>query len=431
MGRWFRWLFFLERDQKEQCHEFLRGFLLLVAGLLANSVVEILGGYERLEWGDLDRNQNAARPTEARDLALLLIDNDDFITHFGGVSPLKKEKLAELIISVCRVQPRPRAVLVDIATDSWPPEYYAEAVKPRLDHCHVVWVWEGIAAKENSDGSQPSSHVVLGKVLGRSEPPDGVCTAVPEFPRDGDGVIRHYRPWVLASQESQIPPAPRPFWTVVSALIDDKTRRFCGEILDDLSETEPREEWIRYTADPRLQSMSVKHFLAAVEQKTVDTFFKDRIVILGVENKYARDEYATPLGARGGARVIANAIYTARGAPIKPVSHWISFVVHVCIGVSLLAFLIWSKLRWFWATIISLALTWLAALFFAWKLFDYNGHFVGVLGGLAGVVLVELINVLLDPFKEMWATWMNERPGSDSHKAAGATSQNAADRGVT
>jgi hypothetical protein len=225
MSRWLGWMFFLKRTRHEQRHEFRRGFLLLAVVLLTNGVVEILGGYERLEWGDLDRNQNAAYPTEAGDLALLLIDNDDFMTHFKGTSPLSKEQLTDLVIQLCHAHPR--IVLVDIATDSWPPEYFAESVKPeldKLDDCHVVWVWEGSAAKETTDGSEPSSHAVLGKVLGRSEPPDGVCTAVPEFPRDGDGVIRRYRPWVLATQESQLSADPRRYWTVVSALASGAVR---------------------------------------------------------------------------------------------------------------------------------------------------------------------------------------------------------------
>jgi hypothetical protein len=171
--------------------------------------------------------------------------------------------------------------------------------------------------------------------------------------------------------------------------------------------------------------MSVKHFYDAVERESVKVFFENRITILGVDNRFARDDYATPLGTRAGARVIANAISTARGHSIEPVSHWISFVIHLCVGAGLLALLIWSRLRWFWATSLSIGLTWLAALFFAWKVFDYDGYFVGVLGGLVGVVLVELINVLLDPFKEMWRAWMNERPGSAVHESTPASAEGA------
>jgi hypothetical protein len=145
--RWFGWVFFLHRKREEQLCELIRGFVILVAALLTNSFAESFGLYERLEWIDLDRIQNSATLTEAKKIFLLMIDDDDYERQFGGISPLNKDNLTNLIAHVCNSDPG--VIAVDIATDHWwkderyGDKYYEEVVKPKLkEGCHVVWAGE-------------------------------------------------------------------------------------------------------------------------------------------------------------------------------------------------------------------------------------------------------------------------------------------------
>lgn len=413
---WFRWVFFLHREREEQLRELIRGFVILVAVLLANSSAESFGLYERLEWIDLDRIQNSATLNEAKKIFLLMIDDDDYEQQFNGISPLNKDHLTNLIAHVCNSDAG--VIAVDIATDHWwkderyGDKYYEEVVKPKLkEGCHIVWAGE-VRNQTGMDGS-PSSFDFLGKVVGKSEPPPNLCLAVPVFPRDSDWVVRHYQPWVWVVPSSSHSTTPKRVWTIVSALAEyEKGKKVCGDVPDDVKDTEPEEKKIRFSSDYFLNRIPAGLFLEAVNRdpKAFRGRFKDHIVILGVNHKHARDQHVTPLGLIPGPNLIGDAVFTARSAPIKTVSHWVSFVVHVLVGTALLIMLILSRLRWLWATIASILLTGMAAFVLVWQLFNYGGYFFSVLGGLMGVVLAELTNVMWDPIRDMWKGWLSEKP---------------------
>lgn len=418
--RWWQslcWVFFIRRDRNEQVHELLRGIVILVVVAFTNNLIESSGLYEPLEWLDIDRLQNSATLTEAKKIFLVIIEDEDYERQFKGTSPLDKDNLTNLIAHICNSDPG--VIGVDIATDHWWKDerygdmYYEKVVKPKLkEGCRVVWAAEVRNQKEVEGDPLPLD--LLGKVVGKSEPPPGVCTAVPVFPRDRDWVVRHYQPWVWIMPSSGHSPTPRRFWTFVSALAEYEKGSVCGGVPDYVTDDAPGDKKIRFSSDYLLSHIPAGLFLDAVSinPTAFRHILKDKIVILGVNHKHARDLHVTPLGLLPGPNVIGDAVFTARSAPIKIVPHWVSFVVHIFVGTVLLILLIWSGLRWLWATIASVLLTGLAAFVLVWELFNYGGYFFSVFGGLIGVVIAEMVNVIWDPLRDMWLNWMSEKPGS-------------------
>jgi hypothetical protein len=108
--------------------------------------------------------------------------------------------------------------------------------------------------------------------------------------------------------------------------------------------------------------------------------------------------------------LIASAVHTELAAPIADVRWWESLSVDLVVGMLLLSAVTWAGLRWPWASAVSVVLTVLAAIAIAWHLYNYLGYFLGVLAGLAGVVLAVLSAGLWEPVRDMLRSWMSEFP---------------------
>lgn len=421
-GERLRWVFLRRRVGKQSWRELIPGLVILVVVALVNTTCEQAGMYERLEWRDLDRLQRTAWMTDDGGVFLFLIGDEEYRTFFDDTSPLDEDRVTTLIAAACAFGPR--VVGVDILTGDWPPDFYETSARTKLRDCPIVWAWDVVDVESPPDGNGRRSAAVhrLGKVVGQASPPPGVCTAVPTFPRDADMVARRYWPWVVASPTDGPSPPPGRYWSMVSSLARYPDQNVCGETADRPMAAEPKPARIRFTSNDLLRSLPAGLLLEAAGEPGSDLHrhlqeeLKDAVVILGGTYRHARDEHLTPLGFMPGPNLIANAVYTARSAPIETVHPLHSLAIGVAVGAALLIGLFWIGLRWLWATLASLILSGLAALVISWQLYNYVGYFFGVLGGLMGVVLAEFTSVTWAPLRAMWRNWLSEYPRSPSLK---------------
>jgi CHASE2 domain-containing sensor protein len=375
------------------------GLVLVVIVTFTNAACNKAGMYERFEWTDsdkllrstLERSENAQKQS----VVVVRITDDTYKSRFNNQSPLAAIPLAEIVKGVCLLQPA--RVGVDIFTGDWQPEQRTKAIETlgSQSNCRVVWIRDSVY--EDSEPRKP--HFRLGKVLGFATPPNGVCTALPTFQPDADGVIRRFDDLVLAGLGADSELAP--YATVTHAL----TTPDCGSRVHGESPSSKSKK-LNFGARSQIRRFDAETILEAAQDP--DSAYSrglglgNAIVIIGGFYRYARDEYVTPVGQLFGAEIIANAI---KGPPITEASPLLSLAVEVAVEVILLALVISLNLRLPWALLCSSLLSATAAFLLSWELFNFGGYFLGVFGALAGVVLGVIAEVVWEPLLEEWRRW--------------------------
>ena len=212
-------------------------------------------------------------------------------------------------------------------------------------------------------------------------PPPSVCTALPVFEPDSDGVIQRFAEQVPAAAAENTA-EPELYLTLPAALTTGK----CGFQRDGEGAGAP--EKIRYATAANIRRYTAGTVIDAARDPYSDYSqnlgLTHSIVIVGGAFRYSRDEYTTPIGVLYGEDIIAHAI---SGPPIKEVGLLRVLCVEFMVEVLLLGLVSWANLLLPWALLLSSVLSIVAAFLISWGLFNYAGYFYSVFGSMAGVVL--------------------------------------------
>lgn len=414
VGELARWAFFRQGERRLRWRELVSGIVIILIVSLVNTACQQKGLYDRLEWLDLDRQQQTAPMTDAGGISLVLIDDDDYKNKdlFNATSPLDPKQLATLIASVCEFDPL--VVGVDLLTSDWSADAYEVLVAQKMGDCPLIWTSDD-EIREVGEGANRTFQVRVGKTLGQVIPPAETCTAGSVMQPDADGIIRRYTLSLprMVSDEPSLASGGSP--TMIAMLAGYDPKQPCTPVRPSSDDATVSKK-IRYTSNDLFKKVPVpllleaKNDTTATIRRTLKELLEGRIVIIGGAYRQARDKHPTPIGSIHGAELIANAVYTERWNPIVDVRWWQSLALDITVSLALLLALAWSGLRWPWATLGSFILTAMAAILISWGLYRYLGYFLGVLGGLMGVVLAELTSIVWQPLREMWRGWWRDYP---------------------
>lgn len=404
LGRLLMFILFRERNEAPVTfwRRFPSGLLVVVIVTLINGGCYQLGMFEKWEWTDSDKllRNSPARPGRVP-TALILISDDDYRDLFHNRSPLASDPLLDLLDGVCQF--RPAAVGLDILTGEWKQKDLEQAnqrlASIKATNCQIVWIRDAVQENSGSssgDDAQDNSYFRLGRVVGSDGPPHGLCTALPVFDPDSDGVIRRYQAQVAAA----LPGEERigQYVTLPKALTSPGD---CGFLVSsDPSRAKPQK--IRFSDNARILRLPARQLIETLREsggafrEEMLLRLRGSIVIIGGSYRYARDRYSTPIGSLLGAEILANAVQTVDN-PIKDVSLSRLLSVEFAVEALLLACVTALNLRLPWALALAGVLAVLAAFVVSWFLFNYAGYFIGVCGAMVGVVIGIIGEVVYEP----------------------------------
>jgi CHASE2 domain-containing sensor protein len=415
LRRLLRFIFFRERDASRAANfwrRFPSGVAVVILATVINGICHRLGMFEKWEWTDSDKLlRNASTESPSTRVVLILISDDDYRSElFHNQSPLPAAPILDLVSAVCRFHPK--AVGVDILTGEWSPNEMERAKRRFVDltasNCHVIWIRD---AEENShsaaEESQDNSYFRLGRVVGNDGPPHGVCTALPVFVPDSDGIIRRYTNQVAASPPGEVRLGQ--YVTLPRALTSPGD---CG-FLNSSDQSSATSQKIRFTGNSQMLRLPARQVIDTLDESfgsfrdQLQSRVRDSIVIVGGSYRYARDRYLTPIGPLLGAEIIGDAVQTVND-PIRDVSLLRLLAVEFGVEVLLLALVTVLNLRLPWALALSGLFAILAAFGISWFLFHYAGYFLGVFGATVGVVLGTLGEVVYEPIREDLKQWSEQ-----------------------
>jgi CHASE2 domain len=393
---------------------FYFGLIPILGMTLLSLLFHRFGAFERLELTDADRLVRVAKrgPSSTR-ISLVLISDDDYQRLFANTSPLAPEPLLHLVENVCKLGPR--IVGIDIITSDWTARQ-VEATGSHLQllkhsGCKVVWIRDegSVESSEAIPTNGPKEdRYLLGKVTGQSAPGAGLCSALPVFKPDADGVVRTFRTSVAASLTAA--QAARPYVTLVGALSSPGT---CGFLTND--EVRSKLQKIRFTANESMLRLPAGRIFDIDFNDTHDGAYiagmrdpkfgvGDSTVILGGAYRYARDHYTTPLGDLLGAEIIGNAVLSVND-PIREIKEWALALWELAVDVGMLALVVSIGFRLPWAVLISAILSVLAAVLLSWGLFNYGGYFLGLLVSTISILMGSLVATIFEYGRRDWEDW--------------------------
>jgi len=324
----------------------------LVAFSLLTLALEHLGFLNAFESFALDSLVVLRGQKPPSNVFIVTIDDEDYQQVFKGKSPLNTETLHRVLLAIAAGKPR----VIGVDLESSDPSFAA------LEWPPAVWARDGFP--ENSEGGHGhgSPEIVRLPILGGNfsetdhahrivtKPPSGLVL----YPQDHDGVVRRYQryfhsdraeppseingevdslPWAISKQYAQAMRAagsgPCAECDRIEALEKDAgadalVLNFAGE---------------QY----RFSRLNVRNLLAASEKDywAERSPLRDTIVILGGTYRAARDEYITPVGARYGVELVAQAVASElQGGGIRPIN-WVIATAMDMINGLILIYLNW------------------------------------------------------------------------------------------
>ncbi|MDQ3920540.1 MAG: CHASE2 domain-containing protein [Acidobacteriota bacterium] len=285
----------------------------IIIGVVLTFALSRSGLFRQFETYAIDTQVRLQGPAPDSDVAVVLIDDADYLNIFQEKSPLDEAGLKKIIDAIAAG--RPRVIGVDIDTSA--PEF--RALRPQPGWPATVWARNG--SFSNRDGRYHVS-----RLLGEQQPPVAAGLVVSQL--DADGAVRRYQrvcetnrgpmdsfAWAVAKQFDPASAARRPP-TTKSLFVN-----FAGD-----KEGSHR---LHFTASRVLE-------LADGPGWQEDSPVKDKIVLLG--GAYgATDEHDTPLGWMLGVEVMAYTVETElRGGGLPPPNPVLVTVIGGLAGLGLL-----------------------------------------------------------------------------------------------
>ena len=331
---------------------------LLVIGVLV-FLFQVRGLPDKFAGQSLDAAVAIGRHTPADSVALLVIDDADYLNLFSETSPLNPDTFSTLLEAVAAGGAK--AMVVDIDTSS---SKFATVKVPTIP---TVW---GMVGTHNQDGTYTVIPPLGGMVL-----PSGSVSALALVPNDDRGIVRGYRR-VYRLKGSTI--AASPGYALATLLkgnaeISEKPAGQIDRYLDF------RYDFNTYHAG-NIVADSKPTSWASLQ------IFKNKVVVIGATYLAARDRYATPAGPHFGCEIVAQEVQAELdGTSIASASRWLTGLLLVVGGFATVAVYHWFKLRT--AFLVSLILIPLLSIASNWILF----HRLSIGGSMVPLVSAVII----------------------------------------
>jgi CHASE2 domain-containing sensor protein len=325
--------------------------LLVVLGLVFG--VSSLGALHKLDAFVHDTKMRLNHPPAESEVAVVIINDDDYRKLFKGKSPLDPFELQRIINAIALG--KPRIIGVDIVntdeqfravelTSWWPP---------------IIWYRESqlVPPQEQAEhGAHNEQGLVEAfSVLGGKGPEYDANSGLPLLIEDAeDRVTRRYRR-MIATTEGLLPSFP---WAIVSKLPPDKARGLKAST-DDL--------FIRYSLDKdgthRFTPTASIVLELAKGGLPADNPFKDKIVLLGGSYLNA-DKHDTPIGVMNGVEILAQVVETElQGGGDKAPNKFTTHLLEIFEGaIAIILFQFFQRYRFSKALLLNLSMIFLTSL---------------------------------------------------------------------
>ncbi len=302
----------LEKEGISLLERAIKSLPAILVGILLTFFLSRSGLFRQLETYALDTQVRLQGAAPDSDVAIVLIDDEDYAQLFHRKSPLDHAVLLKLINAIAAG--KPKVIGIDIDTSA--PEF--QELHLPLERPVLVWARGGMF-------SQVDDEYHLSEYLGgqQTNGPSGLVV----LRLDADGAIRRY-PRIC---ETNLGPQPSFPWAVA--------REFDPAVAG--RPQSPTDLFIKFAGD-RHGSHRV-HFTASRILSLADgpgwqttSPIKDKVVLLG--GAYAaEDEHDTPLGWMLGVEVLAYATETELGGGgLRPPSSILVTALGGLVGVALL-----------------------------------------------------------------------------------------------
>ena len=357
----------------------LRSSLAVILLLVLTWFVGQAGILEKLDRvaGDIQFRMNPVVYDTA--VAVIDIDNEDYKELFGGVSPLNRERLFELVNAIAKGGPS--VIGVDIDTS---PAQFAQGANTLKCKCAIVWEQE-VAEIPETVGADTTLKLL--PILGgrtdtgntqTSEP--RISSGIPILIDDPeDGTTRRYQRY-FATEPDMYPS----FSSAIAIAYSSQTGK---PLVPALTSPSREERLIRFSGDHegsyRIRMTASKLLELSQTWSTGASPIKGRIVLLG-GSYMGEDFHQTPLGHMKGVEVLANVIETElNGGGAKAPSRAAGYLLEVFEAFGLILLFHFFSMRK--ALLLSCAVIPVLALICSWVAYrewTHFGHFILVLVGL-------------------------------------------------
>jgi CHASE2 domain-containing sensor protein len=359
-------------------HEWLHHLLALVIITIVILLLEQTSMLEGVESLGFDRMARSYPAKVSPDIYLVEITDDDYRIHFKNTSPLDAEELALLLNRIHDLHP----IVLGVDLDTEDPKVQDDAEMKKLRESRDI-IWAVVPEVEASESERGVNQTfVLAPTanafrLGSK--------ALPNFPRDVDGVVRRFRDGYRATLDGK----PQELASLGCALAyrdgsasqcteNPKIRRFSLVGSNETFKTVDADEFLADDFDSRDKARR-----ASGDQ--TDNPLAGKIVLVGGNYRAARDSYVTPAGEKPGLEVIANAAqsYLPGGKSILEAPWWASGLFDLLIGTGVIL-LYWAfRLKTaFWLNLLAAPVAAMAISFVAFLLVHYWLAFAPVLFGM-------------------------------------------------
>lgn len=260
--------------------------------------------FQEFEAAARDAEAHLLAPRESDRIVIVEVDDLDYDTLFGGVSPLAPTGVARVLDAI--LAGRPRAVGVDLETSH--PMYrdfdFSSNGTP------VIWAREAVPCEVDPQKHDTQSNCHRGALIplaylgGRESQPFGLVT----FQADHQGTIRRYQR-AIPTTRGPMPSLPSALAWAIAGTNDSGATRDTALLSIEFRRGEPL----------RLTTRTILEWAADPTSDYKNTgVLRDRIVLLGGQYRVARDMHPTPLGVLSGVEIVAQALETELDGSGRP-----------------------------------------------------------------------------------------------------------------
>lgn len=350
------------------------------------------GWFKSFETGLLDNwlrfklNWTSETSGQSSDIIIIAITDEDYTNKelFEGKSPLKQEKVQELIEAI--ITGKPKAIGVDIDTSSWQQSQMIQLPESPP----IVW---------QRDAEQDEDVYIPLEVLGGIKP-EPSHWGIAWMPVDPDKIIRRYRR-LYNTYKGFAPSFPLAVARVAGNVpVNENELSAIKETEWSLDFLGPPDRFVCISASEILKAYSDMKARKGQDRSSPNKLDKlnNRIVLIGGFYEAGRDIHDTPLGQWAGVELMAQAIETEmkRGHPL-PNELW---VILLGIAGSFGLVFLDHRVGWKWGLPISLLAIVVLAPLFSYLTTSTPAHWVYFIPIMAAVLMRELYEY----FKEYWKT---------------------------
>jgi len=334
------------------------------------------GVLHKLETVVTDAEMRLNAPPKDRKVAIVEIDDEDYVELFDSTSPLNPEQLQKLIGEIAKGDP----VVIGIDIDTSGSQF---ATRFKLQNWSPYIVWERELREVPEEVTSIANLQPLDILGGQKNiDPAKNSSGLPLLIDDPDDkVTRRYRRSIPTSI-GMLPSFP---FAIVEAYLQNDPGTLAK------LENSPRDLLIRYSGDR--EGLYRLHFqarkIAALSERWPDASpIKGKIVLLG-GSYLGQDKHDTPIGQLTGMEIMANVIETElAGGGYKPPSRSVLFFLELFEAFILI--LLFHVLRFRFALVWSILLIPVVAIFCSKLAYGDTGHFAQFAFILLGLIVFEL-----------------------------------------